>query len=276
MKKYIFMAVAGMLALSSCSNDDEPIAQNAPRQMTFTAGYNEGAQTRASLDGSTKKVSFDANDKISILSAKNTNTQFTTSAGGASATFSGTATDDSKFYAVYPYTAGLTLSGDVISGIVIPTNQWNSNWGNGGAYSGWDPKAPIAYATTTGSSLTFHNACAILKVTITGYGMWAIFTISANEPLAGTFSLDTSTGTLTPTSGSTTVAVGTDFSYTNCFETQGGNKTAYIAIAPGTYTNFTLYLENEDGGHNSKTKSGSVTFEAGKIYDLGSYNVEYF
>ena len=276
MKKYMFMAVAGMLALSSCSNDDnEQTPQNAPRQMTFTAGYNEGAQTRASLDGSTKKVSFDANDKISILSAKNTNTQFTTSAGGASATFSGTATDDSKFYAVYPYTSGLTLSGDVISGIVIPTSQWNSNWHSGSVFSGWDPKAPIAYATTTGSSLTFHNACAILKVTITGAGSYAIFTISANEPLAGTFSLDTSTGTLTPTSGSTTVAVGTDFYPTKCFDSNG-DKTAYIAIAPGTYTNFTLYLTNEDDGHNSKTKSGSVTFEAGKIYDLGSYNVEYF
>ena len=164
----------------------------------------------------------------------------------------------------------------LVSGIVIPTSQWNSGWNSDGNYSGWDPKAPIAYATTTGSSLTFRNACAILKVTITGYGTYAIFTISANEPLAGTFSLDTSTGTLTPTSGSKTVTVGTDFSNTNCFETQGGNKTAYIAIAPGTYTNFKLYLTNEDDGHNSKTKSGSVTFEAGKIYDLGSYNVEYF
>ena len=98
------MAVAGMLALSSCSNDDNDIqdVQNAPRQMTFTAGYNEGAQTRATMDFSTKKVSFDGGDKLSILSAKNTNTAFTTSAGGASATFSGTATDDSKFYAVYP------------------------------------------------------------------------------------------------------------------------------------------------------------------------------
>ena len=129
MKKYIFMAVAGMLALSSCSNDDNDIqdVQNAPRQMTFTAGYNEGAQTRATMDFSTKKVSFDANDEISILSAKNTNTKFTTTAGGASATFTGTATDDSKFYAVYPYTAGLALSGTTISGIVIPTNQWNDD-----------------------------------------------------------------------------------------------------------------------------------------------------
>ena len=64
MKKYIFMAVAGMLALSSCSNDENDIqdAKNAPRQMTFTAGYNEGAQTRATMDFSTKKVSFDANE----------------------------------------------------------------------------------------------------------------------------------------------------------------------------------------------------------------------
>ena len=277
MKKYIFMAVAGMLALSSCSNDDNDIqdVQNAPRQMTFTAGYSDGATTRATLSG--KSVSFDGGDKISILSAKNTNTAFTTSAGGASVTFSGTATDDSKFYAVYPYTAGLTLSGDVISGVKIPTSQWNSNWERYDiGYSGWDPKAPIAYATTTGSSLTFHNACAILKVTITGDGSMAAFTISASEALAGTFSLDTSTGTLTPTSGSTTVTVGDPGYIYSGLSTDGGDKTAYIAIAPGTYTNFKLHLYNEDVDDKPITKSGSVTFEAGKIYDLGTHNIEYF
>ena len=275
MKKYIFMAVAGMLALSSCSNDDNDIqdVQNAPRQMTFTAGYNEGGETRATLNGSTKKVSFDANDEISILSAKNTNTKFTTSAGGASADFTGTATDDSKFYAVYPYTAGLTLSGDVISGIVIPTSQWKSNWNSVSNYSGWDPKAPIAYATTTGSSLTFHNACAILKVTFPKANEYGRFTISANEPLAGTFSLDTSTGTLTPTSGSTTVTVGNPSDIYSGICTDGNGKTVYVAIAPGTYTGFNLHIYNEDFDEKSKTKSTSVTFEAGKIYDLGSYNL---
>ena len=283
MKKYIFMAVAGMLALSSCSNDDNDMTQekNAPRQMTFTASYGDGVQTRATLDPTTlgaekKKVNFDAGDEISILSANNTNKEFTTEAGGASASFSGEAVNDTKFYAVYPYTAGLTLSGDVISGIVIPTSQWNNQFGKGYAgKSSWDPKAPIAYATTIGSSLTFHNACAILKVTITGSGTWAIFTISANEPLAGTFSLDTSTGTLTPTSGSTTVAVGTDFYPTKCFDSNG-DKTAYIAIAPGTYTNFKLHLYNDNSEDKPITKSGSVTFVAGKIYDLGSYDVHNF
>ena len=276
MKKYIFMAVAGMLALSSCSNDENDIqdAKNAPRQMTFTAGYNEGGETRATLSG--KSVSFDANDKISILSAKNTNTQFTTSAGGASATFSGTAADDSKFYAVYPYTAGLTLSGDVISGIVIPTSQWNSGWNSNSDFSGWDPKAPIAYATTTGSSLTFQNACAILKVTFPFANFFGRFTISANEPLAGTFSLDTSTGTLTPTSGSTTVTVGNPSNISSGISTYGSGKTVYVAIAPGTYTGFNLHIYNEWDEEKSKTKSTSVTFEAGKIYDLGSYDLGMF
>ena len=267
MKKYIFMAVAGMLALSSCSNDDNDIqdVQNAPRQMTFTAGYNEGAQTRATMDFSTKKVSFDANDEISILSAKNTNTQFTTSAGGASATFSGTAADDSKFYAIYPYTAGLTLSGDVISGVVIPSDQWNAKWADHNKTSSWDPKAPIAYATTEGASLQFHNLCAILKIRpYWGGDGW--ITISADQNLAGTFSLDTSTGTLTATAGSKSVTIGSSSDYMK--RVMGFGSYLYIAIAPGSYTNFKVRTDEDYGGGAEKTKA-SVTFEAGKIYDLG-------
>ncbi|MBR6508876.1 MAG: hypothetical protein IKT19_05045, partial [Paludibacteraceae bacterium] len=126
MKKYIFMAVAGMLALSSCSNDDNDIqdVQNAPRQMTFTAGFGDGATTRATLDGSTKKVTFDAGDQISIFSANNNNVTFTTSEGGATASFTGTATDgDPTYFALYPYTAGLTLDGTTIQNVVIPETQ---------------------------------------------------------------------------------------------------------------------------------------------------------
>lgn len=259
MKKYIFMAVAGMLALSSCSNDDNDIqdAKNAPRQMTFTAGYNEGGETRASLDGSTKKVSFDANDKISILSVNNNNELFTTTAGGASATFTGTATDDTKFYAVYPYTAGLTLSGDVISGVIIPMFQHAAATST----CGWDPAAPIAYATTTGTSLQFHNACALLKITNGRDDAFAIALI-CDQALTGTFSLDTSSGALT-LSGTVT----SDDKQAAVYGVPSG-KTIYIAIAPGTKTNFMAVWS---GGMSGYTKSkSSVTFEAGKIYDLGN------
>jgi len=42
----------------------------------------------------------------------------------------------------------------------------------------------------------------------------------------------------------------------------------YIAIAPGTKTNFTANWFGGGSGYAVKNKS-SVTFEAGKIYDLG-------
>ena len=51
------------------------------------------------------------------------------------------------------------------------------------------------------------------------------------------------------------------------------NDNPYVAIAPGTYTGFNLHIYNEDDEEKSQTKSGSVTFEAGKIYDLGSYDL---
>ena len=248
MKKYIFMAVAGMLALSSCSNDDNDV-QNAPRQMTFTAGFGDEAQTRATLNG--KKVSFDAGDAISILSASNDNVEFTTSEGGASATFTGTATADANFYAVYPYTGGLTLdpSTGIISGVTIPANQ------NGAATSGWDPAAPIAYATTTGTSLQFKNACALLKITNDRDQAYAI-AVACDQALAGTFSLNTSSGTLS--GSSTTNAAGV--------QNVPSGKTIYIAIAPGTKTYFeAAWL----GNTYARKEKMSVTFEAGKIYDLG-------
>ena len=258
MKKYIFMAVAGMLALSSCSNDDNDVqdTQNAPRQMTFSAGYNEGDQMRATMDGSTKKVSFDAGDAISILSANNTNTKFTTTAGGASATFTGTATADSKFYAVYPYTNNLTLdpSTGIISGVEIPTSQFGADWST----CGWHPDAPIAYATTTGTSLQFHNACALLKI-INDRGDAMSIEVGCMEALTGTFSLNTSNGALS----------GTDtFPFASAGEVSSG-KTIYIAIAPGVKNDFTAEWMGMDHNHARKRKNSAVTFEAGKIYNLG-------
>ena len=259
MKKYMFMAVAGMLALSSCSNDDnDQTTQNAPRQMTFTAGFGDGAQTRASLNGSTKEVSFDAGDEISILSAKNTNTRFTTEEGGASATFTGTATADSKFYAVYPYTDGLTLdaSTGIISGVEIPTVQFLA----ASSTCGWDPRAPIAYATTTGTSLQFHNACALLKITNDrGDAMIIEVSCPGGEALTGTFSLNTSSGALSGSYGTSPLA--------RVVNVPSG-KTIYIAIAPGEKTDFTASW-NRGGSYAMKEKA-SVTFEAGKIYNLGN------
>ena len=254
MKKYIFMAVAGMLALSSCSNDDNDV-QNAPRQMTFTAGFGDEAQTRAALNGN--KVSFDKNDAISILSANNTNTRFTTTEDGASVTFTGTATADSKFYAVYPYTDGLTLdtSTGIISGVEIPVGQSGAGW------LGWQPDAPIAYATTTGTNLQFHNACALLKI-INDRGEAMSIEVSCREALTGTFSLNTSSGALSGSDDDT-------FRMAHVMSVPA-NKTIYIAIAPGEKNDFEVHWMGMDNSDARKWKRSAVTFEAGKIYNLGN------
>lgn len=250
------MAVAGMLALSSCSNDDnEPIAQNAPQQMTFTAGFGDDGLTRASLYDNMKKVKFDAGDQISILSANNNNVKFTTTAGGATASFDGTAVaGDPTYYAIYPYTDGLNLSSTTITGVKIPKTQSAA----ASSSCGWDPDAPIAYATSTdGTSLTFHNLCALLKVT-NDVGGDITIQIHSSKELSGTFNLDTSTGVL-------------DYQSTYGEVDVSGvpnGKTIYIAIAPGEKTDF--YAYRISGTNIFYKNKSSVTFEAGKIYDLGN------
>ena len=83
-------------------------------------------------------------------------------------------------------------------------------------------------------------------------------TVSCDEALTGTFSLNTSSGALSGTSTYSSASVGSVHSGT----------TIYIAIAPGTKNYFTV---NWLGESDYKTKDKmSVTFEAGKIYNLGN------
>ncbi len=258
MKKYIFMAVAGMLALSSCSSDDnEQTPQNTPRQMTFTAGFGNGTQTRTTLNAD-KSVKFDFGDAISIFSENNTNVEFTTwTTGGATAEFDGTAVaGDATYYAVYPYKDSYTFSNGIVSGVTIEEDQQVKIFLD----ETWSKSSVISYATTTDSELQFHNACALLKIT-NNTGMGTEIQISAEESLAGTFNLNMSTGALNVTDGTNSVTTRID----------EDNATVYLAIAPGTYTNFTAAKSNMDdhGEWYSKTKA-SVTFQAGKIYDLGT------
>lgn len=271
MKKYLFMAVAGMLALSSCSNDsDELVINETPHKMTFTAGYADGDVTRAAIHAD-KSVTWEADDNISILSAKNANAKFTTSAGGATADFTGEAVDDSKFYAVYPY-GSYTLDGTTIKGIQIGCQQKNDaifrdlnaseNWG-------WDKNSAIAVAEAgPGEALSFKNICAVLKVRIVPSSMMDMLTngtvkVQATENMCGTFDYDTTTGTIS------NISDGNNYVQVNPILGLAANN-VYISIIPGTYSNFKLTVSDDMCTSITKTKS-SVTFEAGKVYDLGSH-----
>lgn len=274
MKKYYIMAVAGLLALSSCSKDSDVMEINeGPHPMTFMANYGDGADTRATL-GSDYKVSWVADDAISILSAKNANALFKASTAGLSSAFTGTATDDTKFYAIYPFTSGLTLDGTTIKGVVIPTEQVSPEWKSSAteATSGWDPKAPVALAVAdAGQNLKFTNLCAILKATIKTSAVYYSVKVSAQENLAGTFDLNTETGALSATAGSTSISTGVGSNIISSVD-----RVIYLAIAPGTYSTFECAISIVAGSTSlaNSWKKETITFEKGKIYDLGTFVLE--
>lgn len=275
MKKYLFMAVAGMLALSSCSNDsDELVVNEIPQEMTFTAGYVDGGATRAAISGTS--VTWESGDRIKVFSTKNsTGAVFTTSNTGATATFTGTAVADSKFYAVYPL-GGSSLDGTTIKGLRIERNQSNNDaWQSMDAEdtSGLDKWGTFAVAVAdAGQALQFKSICAILKVKLIP-GQWGCSNttvkVQANEDMADMFDYNTEDGTITCQKN------GVNYNYVQAqqVKVEGGSRTLYLKILPGTYTNFNLLVKGNHETFADKTKT-SVTFEAGKVYDLGSYDVD--
>lgn len=75
MKKYFFMAVTAIAALSSCSNDNDSSCSNdnefEPSQigkqaLVFTATMEGAPETRATYDGTYKCASWEVDDRISI------------------------------------------------------------------------------------------------------------------------------------------------------------------------------------------------------------------
>lgn len=275
MKKYLFMAVAGMLALSSCSNDsDELVINDTPHEMTFTAGY--GDATRAAISGTS--VTWESGDKIKVFSTKNNtgkNFSLSTGAGSNSATFTGEAVDDSKFYAVYPSMYGNSLDGTTIKGLRIDRRQYNTAaWQSSGAEatSGLETYSTFAVAVAdAGQPLQFTSICAILKVKLTPGTTGSrevTVKVQADEDMADIFDYDTATGAITRQNN------GVDYNYVQAerVNVQKGSRTLYLKILPGTYTNFNLSVTGRRDSFADKTKA-SATFEAGKVYDLGSYEV---
>lgn len=270
MKKYLFMAVAGMLALSSCSNDsDELVINETPQEMTFTAGY--GDATRAAISGTS--VTWESGDGIKVFSTKNNtgkNFSLSTGAGTNSATFTGTAVDDSKFYAVYPSLYGTSLDGTTIKGLKIDRYQYNDAWEDMDAEdtSGLDMISTFAVAVAdAGEALQFKSICAILKVKLNpGSCSNPTVKVQANEYMADMFDYNTEDGTITCQKN------GANYKYVQApqINVANGSRTLYLKILPGTYTNFKLVVTGDYDNIASKTKA-SVTFEAGKVYDLGTY-----
>ena len=162
MKKYLFMAVAAIAALSSCSSDNEVFNSEAKKALTFTATMERiGGDTRATFDN--KSAKWEVGDEIYIMGTGG-------NATGASYVASGTNGTSTTFE---PATPGQEVSGTTFQGFFptyIAHNMSNftsceipaeidETWAEGKF------NMPM-YAMSNTTTLAFQNLCGVLAIKV--------------------------------------------------------------------------------------------------------------
>ena len=205
MRRYFMpFFVLGTLLLSSCSKDEMPFEDEIPAdtdsslnagkvKMEFKAGIDAVSRTVLTTGNA---VEWEADDAISLFDP-DSNNKFTTSTGGQSVTFTGSAKDNQDiYYALYPYDGKATISDNVIT-TTLPAEQT--------ARAGSFAKMLNPSVAKSGSdkTLEFKNTCAVVKFTLRYTGSNNIkkvmFRGNNGEPLAGTLQIDVSSETPTAT-----------------------------------------------------------------------------
>ena len=290
--KHLFRALplwALLLGVASCDKEDIVAGGNGAEasgelvQMTFTAlaPQTGQAQTRTELQPgevgengqTTYAVYWNAGDRIGIYDGESFQPFTIDLQEGTAATadFSGEASPVAESYlAFYPYDAeGVTYTDGAIN-FTLPYLQTAQA---GSFATGTNP----AWAQTTeaGGQLTFHNAAALVKFTLTAEDAAqvsnAVLTDMQGKPLAGGFSLSVADGgaTLAGDSGNTSASVKLDGNFGNT------NADYLFVVACGENQlegGFTLAFNLTNGGQKTLTASGGLgegqSLAAGVITNL--------
>ena len=284
MKKILIPAIA-MLALTGCQKAEpakEPAAEGLD---TITATIDD--QTKAHLEG--LKGYWDANDQITLSPQSATEAAgaiFTTEAGGASATFTGTFPEtltNGKYCAFYPVSAlrtgkwnpGNSSQASSLNKIAadLPSTQSPSEITTG-VYM--DPKTFwLGGYSTDPTSIKFTPLLSYLKFVVpesTDYKLKKV-KIESTVALAGTISvLCKSVSDVMTWSNETTSSTKS----TMLQGTEANSKvlvagTYYLAFRPvATASDVTITFTNTSENTLYSKKVTSITTKAGTIYDLGT------
>lgn len=254
MKKYIFMAAALMMmgmGMSSCSNDDEITeVEQAPKkvQLTLTASFDMGGETRAVWDNLTPK--FQNNDKVGVYSDNSGTVEYLTASvdGDGNATLTGEVTAATEYHLVFPYKEGTTYnksaSPKTITGFADFALQEN-------AY----PSTALHYAKLTNLSTTasFKPLCAILKCSCPTEEDFE------NKRAYIRLAQITSPVINITNDGAEVVATQKNCNEQNGYKLNCLEATSYFPVAPGSVT-----LASEWSNGDTKT----ATVDVGKIYNI--------
>lgn len=294
--RHIFRALplwALLLGVASCDKEDivaggngaEASGERVPMTFTALAPQTGQAQTRTELqpgveeDGQTTyAVYWNAGDQIGIYDGQSFQPFTIDLQEGTAATadFSGEALPGAESYlAFYPYDAeGVTYKEGAIH-FTLPDTQTAQA---GSFATGTNP----AWAQTTdaGGELTFHNAAALVKFTLTAADAVqvsnAVLTDKQDKPLAGGFSLsvDGDKATLTGNSGNTFASVKLSNFEMEVADDPTADYLFVVACGENQLEGgFTLAFNLKDGGQKTLTASGGLgtgqSLAAGVITNLG-------
>lgn len=300
MRKYIYMAVAAIAALSSCDKTNSIIdggqekTVNAP---VFTATIEPTTKTTLGLNSETgnyTKINWDINDEVKIDFCTSNKSDYiqaiyqaTPGADATTATLSlkaGEVLDpqcDRICQAIYP--ASMNQYYDII----FPATQYYEG-------DGKLTNAPMLYYNSNLSviptTLTFKNAAAVLAITVPYSQMTSVksITVSSDLIMNGRAEFDPTTGILHYMKGKAVDAFNSKITldcYTkagaNVQIPEGGSKTFYISILPlsnkidgyswmlqSPYYNY-LKIDVTDGTttRTMRTKDGvNITIDRNTIY----------
>ena len=255
MKKYIYLAVAAIAALSSCSSDNDPIMGETGKQaLTFTASM-EGSATRATYNDTEKCASWEEGDQISI-NGKTYNAQ----SAGLTTTFKAATEGQEAEGPTYNAYFACTYDGSTAT---LPA-EVSETWANGKF------NMPM-YATSTTTDLAFKNLCGVLKITIKSDQIAAVKKIkvsSANKAVSGAFNVTSDAAVL---SEPNTVANTLTVTYADAVSTTAEGKVFYVAVPAQTYQELKIELDADGNGFTKSmtTKSATdITVDRNKIYPI--------
>ena len=263
------LAIAGILALASCSSAEDFFTENLGDnnksvKMTFTASQENGSATRTAIgkDEENTIILWSEGDIIKVTNGTETN-DFTLTAGQGTtkATFEGNMPVSEGYYAIYPNQSDVTFSNNTFSGVELKAVQEAKE-------GGFDPKAAIMVAKSNGTNLPFKNVVAYFKVTPTFDCSEIVVTAhKSTDALAGTF--DVAIGDDGTPSISNITKESREVKLTG---TITANKDYYILLLPGTFENgFSVTLKPKDDTTKKyfKQKNSSFTLNRNDLWNLG-------
>ena len=263
------LAIAGILALASCSSAEDFFTENLGDnnksvKMTFTASQENGSATRTAIgtEGGETKIHWSESDVIKVTNGTEPHDfTLTAGAGTTKATFEGNMPVSEGYYAIYPNQSDVTFSNNTFSGVELKATQEAKE-------GSFDPEAAIMVAKSNGTNLPFKNVVAYFKVTPTFDCSEIVVTAhKSTDALAGKF--DVAIGDDGTPSISNITNKSREVRLTGTIK---ANKDYYILLLPGTFEygfSVTLKPKGDTTKKYFKQKNSSFTLNRNDLWNLG-------